>query len=211
MVEYTGRLDDGDSVLRVVCRERDREGTGDIEIERNVRFLPLSLQSLGRIYNKIKEFDVLFNDWIRGDPEAFISNFLTLDKSGPGIKVDPVGAVWEVDDVGILFLTEIVPGGTAKAHYVFWDRILRGRDELVYHMVKRLIEEYDFQRIEVEVPLYANPVIISAKRIGFTNEGRKRNVVLYRDEWWDTVMFSMTPEDIPRIQEKRYGSEHAEN
>lgn len=187
MVKRLGALDDEQGVIAVECNEPEYQGY------RTIRFSKLSKEKLRYYYEKMKEFDVLFNDWIRGDETEFIHSFLRNDGQG---GIEATGIIWEVDDVGIIFLTQIVPGAKANAHFTFWDKRLKGREDLVREFLEIGMKELQFKRVEVEIPFYAYPLFKFVEKVGFKNEGRKRNAILYKNQWFDTNLYSVIPEDF---------------
>lgn len=182
-------MDRGESVLEFECIERDGP------IVRTVKPARLSVERLRTLWENLKEFDVLFNDFVRGDVQAFVDHFIRIDAAG---EPHSRGLIWDVDDVGIFFLNNIRPHDSAQAHFVFWDRIYRGREELCREMARYVFDKYKFRRIYVEWPLYANFSIQFMERIGFVNEGRKRDAILYKGEWFDVMIFSLLPEDLEK-------------
>lgn len=181
-------MDIDDVVLKVKCSERDGE------VVRSVRPASLSIENLRRYWNHLKEFDVLFDEFVQGDVDAFIRRF--VGQNGDG---EPVarGLIWEVDDVGILFLTEFNPYyREATGHYTFWDGAYRGREELVREMLRYVFDDLDLRIIRAEVPLYAQPAMVFAEKLGFVKEGRKRDARFYKGQWFDVNMYSIRKEEI---------------
>lgn len=169
-------------IMKVTCRENGES------IERTVRFSSLSIERLHHYYQELSKFDVLFHDYVRGDPDAFIKTFISIDAAG---QVHPKGLIWEVDDVGILYLTDIRPGFEAEGHYTFWDSRFRGREDLIRQMLRFIFDEYGFHRIYTRVPLYSPPALKAAERIGFVKEGRLREATLYKGKWFDMNIYSI--------------------
>ena len=178
-----------DIVMWVECDEP--EGI----VERAVRPCRLSFEKLKYLYEKLSEFDVLFNDHVKNDPSAFISSFI-VDVNG---RAESTGLIWEVDDVGILYITDIRPGYEAMAHFSFWDKRLRGREKLAQEMIKYVMKRFKFHRIVCEVPMYATPSMGFVERVGFQHEGRKRQVVRYHGEWFDVNQYSIVEGDLDEL------------
>ena len=105
-------MDKREPILRIECRERGGP------VVRDVRPALLDRDTLQGYYEKIKKFDVVFNDLVPNDPIEFAGIFLGQTNGGP---VWAKGLIWEVDDVGILYLTEITDT-QALAHFTFWDK-----------------------------------------------------------------------------------------
>jgi len=180
-------MDVRDPDLVVECVEP--EGT----FTRSVTPVALSTEKLNYFYDRLKEFDVVFNDHVPNSPGGFASIFVTVDENH---VAQANGLLWEVDDVGILYLTHIIPGLSALAHFSFWDKRLRGREQLIREMIKLAFQKYGFQRIETRVALYANPVLGAVERIGFVKEGRARKAVRRGGDWYDVNLYSMLREEV---------------
>lgn len=174
-------------IVEVVCKEP--EGT----FTRQVWPVQLSLEVLRSYYDRLKQFDVVFNDHVPNTPEGFSSIFLSINGKG-----DPVanGLLWQVDDVGILYLTDMVADVEAQAHFSFWDRRLRGREPLIRQMLKHVFQEYGFHRIYTRVALYATPLLSGVERIGFIKEGRMKECVRKYDQWFDANLYSILEREL---------------
>jgi hypothetical protein len=181
-------MDVRDPDLVIECREP--EGT----FNRAVTPVAISTQKLRYFYDKLKEFDVVFNDHVPNSPGGFASIFVSVDPDD--LTVSANGLLWEVDDVGILYLTQIIPGLSAVAHFSFWDRRLRGRENLIREMLKLGFLKYGFQRIETRVALYATPMLGGVERIGFVKEGRARKAVQRNGEWYDVNLYAVLREEV---------------
>lgn len=98
------------------------------------------------------------------------------------ILTDPKAYVWEVwktdDDgsevVGIVYLTDIVVGGDATAHYVFFDQDLHSKTKLLEQMIGWCFEDHPEQdwvalkRLTITVPEFAFALARHATRkLGF--------------------------------------------
>ena len=91
---------------------------------------------------------------------------------------DPLNRVWLVWQggalVGCLLLTHIVPKIDAQCHFVFFDRVLFGRKVLLWNLMGKVFQEYDFQRLTVEVPEYLTPLYkFARKKLMFRLEGER--------------------------------------
>lgn len=174
----------GKEVMTVLCEEPE----GDVA--RTVRLAPLTPEFILEVWGRIAPFPTLFNEHIRG-PQDFIRMFIGREEG----QIVARGILWLVDDVGIMFLTNIYPGFQATAHVTFWDRRLKGREPLMRKMLQYAFREYGFHRIVAEVPLYARPLFQMIPRVGFKKEGRARKVVRYEGEWWDAYNYSILREE----------------
>jgi hypothetical protein len=92
------------------------------------------------------------------------------------ILADPLNRVWLVWNsgalIGALALTHIVRHIDAQAHFVFFDRTLFGRKTLLWNLIGKVFQEYDLQRLTVEVPEYLTPLYkFVRKKLMFRLEG----------------------------------------
>lgn len=175
-------------VVSVLCSEPG----GDVL--REVRPLELTPQNLWKMWNLSREFNTLFNEEIRGSFKKFLEVFI---RQSPDGSVESNGLFWVVDDfVGILYMTDIVPGADANVHYSFFDRRQKGRAKLVREMLKFAFDKYKFRRLSAHVPMYAiHGMMGFLESIGFKSEGRKSKGAFYRGEWWDVNLFGILAEE----------------
>ena len=169
----------------------------------------LSFKTLKGYYDRLKEFKTVFNSYVANNIDDFIKLFV----SGEGQDdVRATGLIWEVDDVGILYLTEIAIGHDALAHFNFWDRRFKGREKLLRGMIRYVMDEFDLHRVTVEVGMFAAPWLPSAvERVGFVREGRKREAIKYDGEWFDCLVYSMLKSEVNKDATKATGSNKPSN
>lgn len=89
---------------------------------------------------------------------------------------NPLNRVWLVWSggalIGTLLLTNIEPQIDAEAHFVFFDRVLFGRRQLLWNLMGKVFQELDLQRLTVEVPEYLTPLYkFVRKKLMFRLEG----------------------------------------
>lgn len=64
-----------------------------------------------------------------------------------------VSLVWQGGAlVGAMLVTDVRPGIDAQGHFVFFDRTLFGRKQLMWNFMGRMFAELALQRISVEIP-----------------------------------------------------------
>lgn len=175
------------AVMTVLCAEPE----GDFY--REVYLMKLSVAALKALWEQLSQFETLFNDFSHNDPEAFINTFVHIDDAG---DVHPRGLIWEVDDVGIIYLDEIAPGNCANLHITFWDRRFRGRESLVRHMLSYMMEKFDLHRISVLIPDNSRPANRYIPRVGFRREGVLREAFLYKGKWIDVNSYGILRSEV---------------
>lgn len=186
MGNETERLEHSDAIFGIKCREPDGE------VVRYVTESRLDFDRIRFLWEQLKQFDVLFNDFVDGDFRAFVDHFVYEVNGVP----KAAGLMWDIDDIGIFFLNNLKPHASAEAHFVFWDKRFRGREELCRMMLGYIFEEFEFQKIVVKVPLYAHRTFLMVERLGFIHEGRLRKEVKWKDQWFDMNVYSILPEDL---------------
>lgn len=78
----------------------------------------------------------------------------------------------QVEEAGLLFLTDIIPEFTANFHAVFWDRTLSAaRREMMKEFIHDKMEAYGLVRVQATVPELNQPYIKHLKKTGFIEEG----------------------------------------
>lgn len=115
---------------------------------------------------------------------------------------DPDSRVWEVwngkgvDEevklIGVVYLTNLVEGCDATAHYLFFDGKLADKTELLESMIQNVFDD-GLHRLTVEVPEHAHALARHASRkLGFHEEGRKREAIRYNGHWEDVIVLGRT-------------------
>jgi RimJ/RimL family protein N-acetyltransferase len=78
----------------------------------------------------------------------------------------------EVEDVGLIFLTDIIPGFTASFHCVFWDKQLGElRRQVMTEFLRECFDSFKLTRIQATVPELNPPYIKQLRKVGFVEEG----------------------------------------
>lgn len=78
----------------------------------------------------------------------------------------------EVSDVGLIFLTDMIPGFTASFHCVFWDKQLgESRRQVMTEFLRDCFAKFKLTRIQATVPELNPPYIKQLRKVGFVEEG----------------------------------------
>jgi RimJ/RimL family protein N-acetyltransferase len=161
------------------------------------------------IVRKTCSFDTAFSDYQATCADNCVSNsaladFCELCKVRAAVVAVALtkGLTWEVwgDEgvVGIIRLSDIRPGEDALGHYIFFDRKLNGKTEVVQAIINWAFEEHEgwtpLHRLTVQVPDFAFALARHAtKKLGFGGpfdfemkgrtipvEGVKREGIMWR-------------------------------
>jgi hypothetical protein len=193
------------AVVTVVCNEKGES------ITHNVYPFSVTLDSLERLWNVAKVHPTLFGIAATKDFGKFCEVFIHYNAAG---QVEGNGLIWLVDDyTGIFYMTDIYHPDDAMVHFSFFDRRMRGRENLVKEMLKYVFTRYNFRRLSAQVPMFALPkgyrenlqisgkspteagVFGFVKACGFSQEGRKRACVEYKNDYFDVILYGILKEE----------------
>ena len=136
-------------ILSIECKEPDGVHT------RQVR--PLANDSATAHYLFAK---------LHGLPSMFSNTpLLSVDKVLEGIDKGLI--LFLVDQVGILAIRDIQSPLSAEVHMTFWDKRLRGREQLAIEMCNFMHKKADVAILWTAMPSTSKSSLAFAKRIGF--------------------------------------------
>ena len=153
--------------MKVLCRE------GKQDVEREVTRMSLDPANVLRVYDSLKGVPNLFSS--KG--ESKVKDLADL--------YDSRNVVWQVDNVGIVYLAGLAEG-KAHVHITFWDKRLRGREELARQLAREAMAEFGFHTLVTAIPPASRATLAFAKRVGF-------KVYSLADEY---VLLYLTPEAL---------------
>lgn len=98
----------------------------------------------------------------------------------------------KVGEVGLVYLTNIVPTFTANLQVMFWDkRFGKNRRELVRNILATAFEEFALTRVGAFVPVTNRPLAeVELRKIGFVQEGVLRGAWREKEDC-DLVVFGL--------------------
>lgn len=167
---------------------------------------------ISKIMRSLCEFETIFTDYqVACERKCFECPqcWIALDVVSRMLtRAD--ARVWEVWDtseddakiVGILYLTSILPGADAQAHFAFFDRKLGDKTSLLEEMISWTFADHDdwraLQRLTIEIPDFAFALARYAhKKLGFGGdfiykevgvEGVRRSTIEWRGAMRDTLI-----------------------
>lgn len=100
-------------------------------------------------------------------------------------------------EAALLYFTTYVRPYSARMHAIMLKQFngLAARGVFRRAMVKAFLD-LDVQRIYVEVPKYNTRLFRAVRALGMKHEGEMRMTILYRNEWWNSDMFSLVRSDV---------------
>jgi hypothetical protein len=150
------------------------------------RLLELTPAKIKFLWDKLSNISGLWDDYTKGDFNKFLR-----------VLEQPNSVWYEMEDGnGILYLTNIIPGLSASAHFVYWDRKLRVREEFTKDCLRFAVSVLNLEKINVYLPDYAKAAIHFAQKLGFKREGRIRAWSYFDGRLFDEFIFGITREEV---------------
>lgn len=149
----------------------------------------LDAAKVGELWRIASRHEVLFSDFTAGKIEPFLQ--ILFDPSSIWLEIFREGS----GPVGVAYLNHIIPRFDALGHFAVWDGVASGREEIFWLIAEWMFSNFELRRISCEIPPYQSGVIRFTKRLGFKQEGVKREAVVHRGRWFPLLLFGMTLED----------------
>ena len=151
----------------------------------------LTPEKIKELWKQAERHPVLFSDHTEGQLEPFLDLLYRPDSVFFEIYRDD-----EQRPVGLLFVDQIIPMFDLRGHFAFWDSVGAGREPLIRIAMNWLFETYKVKRISAEIPENQRGTISFTKKLGFTQEGKRRACVVYKGDWVDEVLFGILREEF---------------
>lgn len=170
-------------------------GTDGHEYE--VRVLEWTLDRVEEFWDKIAPYNI-FSDDMAKSPEGFLA--MILDSAGSTLWFE-IRDTTDNDVVGLMYISEIALNlenqpQSAKWHGMLWGGKAGPRRPVLRAAIKELFYQFKLHRLEAEIPMHFGGVIRAAKKIGFVEEGRKRQVALFKGVWFDALLLSILDHEV---------------
>lgn len=183
-------------ILSVNCHEPEGE------IIRHVYDLNFSVDTLDKFTQKALKFPTLYGREIKS-----VDDITKIFFEITPVSINPRGIFYVVDDfVGVFYITDFkYDFSDANVHYTFFDRRHKGRVPLVRAMLKYVFDQFHFQRLSVELPLYMSGESVQRSKqgvmnfirmCGFQHEGRRRKAALYKGEYFDINLYGIVKQEV---------------
>ncbi len=88
--------------------------------------------------------------------------------------------------------TDVIIHFDADTHFAIWNGRARGKEKAMLMGLEWLMNKWDLRRVTAEIPAYQKGVIRFAKRLGFVEEGERRDAVLYKGSWVGATILGLT-------------------
>lgn len=151
----------------------------------------LTPQKIQELWIEFSKHDSLFTDYTQGKVEPFLD--VLFDSRAI------IAEVYNVTDetpYGSLMLNRVILGFDAMAHFTVWDSKASGKELLFLLMMKEWMTEFNLHRLSAEIPGHMTGVMRFAKRLGFVEEGIRREGNLSKGAWMDMTMFGILRSEL---------------
>jgi RimJ/RimL family protein N-acetyltransferase len=100
------------------------------------------------------------------------------------------------EDVGLIYFTDITVGHQAIGHIMFWDKKLRGREDIALASIQVVMRDFQLVRVASIIPSWNKAALKFAEKIGMTLEGVARRATISRGEFRDLHLYSILKEEM---------------
>ena len=105
--------------------------------------------------------------------------------------------IFEVGDLdGMVSVSDIVPKLHGNIHFIFFDRKLRGKEQVLTGIMKHVFEAVGLRRINGVIPADRVTGMSMLRRIGFTREGKMRFAHLMNGKYIDQYIYGILREEV---------------
>ena len=178
-------------IFRMTLEHKDKEEEYRVFLMRKPNWVSpqFSPEKIAQIWGQAKQHDVLFSDYTRGDFQPFLLAMLHPASAWMEIEL-------ESKPVGLMYFTRITQGVDCLGHFTVWDGRAGGREPIFLRAIDWAFEEFNLHRMSAQVPVYQSGVRRFINRLGFVEEGLKREAVIYKGKWFPMQMFGLLRSDM---------------
>lgn len=174
----------------IATRSSPREITSVSQPREDLRWelLKLSPGKLEWLWEKVKAFPQVFDDYSKDDFNDFAGKFLV--RSNVFVDIGP--------GLGLAAGFGVRVGLDAVVHLVMFDRRLRGREWLFKEIMGYFFRVLKLRRMTMIVPagVKTRTTVRLAERIGFKLEGTMRQAMLIDGKYMDNVVYGILREEL---------------
>lgn len=177
------RFEYSDDPNRVVMTE------GDFVV---VHMKLLSRAWLEELWEKVQAHRSMFWEPSHAELENFVDILFT--RGWLFFEVYKFGSL-----IGFFYFTNVDKLTDVQFHGIAFDRRLTDKAKVIQRIIGWLFENYHLQRIEALTAVPFRATVRFLERVGFVKEGIRRKAVIYRGQWKDQAVYSVTREEVCRF------------
>lgn len=155
----------------------------------SVREVELTVEKTKALWEMLQRYKTLFSDLTRSDQENFVR-----------VITAPHTMWFEIIDydviVGIIWFGDLWQVTDCTAHMVFFDRRPAEKIDLCKAVVRWMFDNFPLRRMSVTPPKIYHATVRLLEKIGFRQEGCKRDAVLLGGKWNDQLMFGILRHEV---------------
>ena len=151
--------------------------------------MELGWPKIVRLWDKVKEHKTLFSDLTRDNFVNFVG-YLTQAQS-IWLEIYQDGEL-----IGIVCFTGMQSIVDIEVHMVVFDRRPAEKLPIMKEIVRYMFKNFPINRITAHTPVIFYATIRLLKKLGFTEEGCKRQAMCISDRWFDVTMHGITREEV---------------
>lgn len=173
---------------------REREGVPDSVLIRlapyDVVEMKLTLDKAKWLWEEMNKYRTLWNDFTRNDFESWYAGLTAADSYWV--------EVWKDDQiVGIVKWTGMAAIVDVQVHAMFFDRDLAGKVEICQRIAWWFFLTFpECHRMTATIPSIFHATVRLLKRMGFKEEGRKRESLLMYGNRVDEMIFGLLASEV---------------
>ena len=170
-----------DQLFAVECKEDGKD------VVRHAYPYILDASAVVQLWFQLSQFPILF----ASPQQANFKNFTRMLQ-------DDYSVMLRIDDIGILMITDIVPGVEARMHLSFWDSKLSGREPIIREAVRWAMETLNVRRIATPVRADARAMRAFLERVGLYFEGALKNWIVSEEtnKMYDLYLYGVTKHEV---------------
>lgn len=186
------RVDNNADAAGVLRRERESDPSRVL-----IRLAPydvyemrFTLEKAKWLWDEMNKYRTLWNDFTRGDFDSWYA--LIVAKDSYWLEV------WKDDlIVGVVYWTDIAQISDVQVHAMFFDRDLAGKTEICQRIAWWFFLTFpECHRMTATVPAIFHSTVRLIKRMGFKEEGRKRESLLMYGNRVDQMIFGLLASEV---------------
>lgn len=172
----------------------EREGVPDSVLIRlapyDVYEMRLTLEKAKWLWDEMNKYRTLWNDFTRGDFDSWYNILVAKDSFWL--------EVWKDEQiVGVVYWTDISQIVDVQVHAMFFDRDLAGKVEICQRIAWWFFLKFpECHRMTATIPSIYHATVRLLKRMGFTEEGRKRESLLMYGNRVDQMIFGLLASEV---------------
>jgi len=186
------KLDHNSDAAGVLRRER--EGVPDSVLIRlapyDVLEMRFTLEKAKWLWDEMNKYRTLWNDFTRGDFNSWYA--ILVSKDSYWLEV------WKDEQlVGVVYWTDMFQFVDVQVHAMFFDRDLAGKTEICQRIAWWFFLKFpECHRMTATIPSIFHSTVRLLKRMGFKEEGRKRESLLMYGNRVDQMIFGLLASEV---------------